>query len=248
MKTRTRRATVLVATGALGLGGLAIAAPALAGANPFGQPTVAASGPGPGWRGGDGAGAAMNRGTGTGSGVGMGSGVGTMARDGSCLDPAVTAAKGTLTDQQKSTLAAIAQEEKLAHDLYVAFAGRYDVTVFDRIAAAETQHLTTVRTLLDRYGLADPTADKPAGQFSDPAVQATYDRLLTQGQASQAAALQVGVTVEQTDIDDLRSALSGLTAPDVKQVYTRLLAASQHHLTAVRPPLLPGLLGRWSTS
>jgi hypothetical protein len=42
----------------------------------------------------------------------------------------------------------------------------------------------------------------------------------------------VGQTVEQTDIDDLRTALNGLTAPDVRQVYARLLAASQHHLAA----------------
>jgi hypothetical protein len=169
---------------------------------------------------------------------GPGMGTGTMSRDGSCLDPAVTAAQGTLTGQQKTTLVAMAQEEKLAHDLYVAFAGRYDVVIFDRIAAAETHHLTVVWILLDRYGLSVPTAGRPAGQFSDPAVQATYDRLLAQGQGSQAAALQVGQTVEQTDIADLRAALDGLTAPDVKQVYNRLLVASQQHLTAFQ---------RWST-
>jgi hypothetical protein len=137
-----------------------------------------------------------------------------------------------LTEQQKTTLTAMAQEEKLAHDLYTAFAAKYDAVVFDRIAASETQHLTAVRTLLDRYGLADPTVGKAAGQFSDPAVQATYDRLLAQGQASEAAALQVGQTVEKTDIDDLRAAQDGLTAADVRQVYEHLLAASQHHLTA----------------
>ncbi len=224
MKTTTRRAAVLVAAGALGLGGLAVAAPAVAGVGPFGQPAAVSADPGPAWHG-------ANR---TGNGVGMGgaAGMGTTARDGSCGGLAVTAAKGTLTEQQKSTLAAMAQEEKLAHDLYAAFADKYPVAVFDRIAAAETQHLTAVRTLLDRYGLADQTAGKPAGQFSDPAVQASYDKLLAQGQANQAAALQVGQTVEQTDIADLRAALTGLTAPDVQQVYGHLLAASQHHLTA----------------
>ncbi len=232
MKTTTRRAAVLVAAGALGLGGLAVAAPALAGANPFGHPMVAASNPGPGWRGGDGTGPDIN------GGPDMRTGMGAMARDGSCLDPAVTAAKGTLTEQQKTTLAAMANEEKLAHDLYTAFAARFDAALFDRLATAETQHLTAVRTLLDRYGLTDPTAGKPAGQFSDPAVQATYDRLLAQGQAGQTAALQIGRQVEQTDINDLRAALDGLTAPDVQQVYNRLLAASQQHLTAFQ---------RWST-
>ena len=151
----------------------------------------------------------------------------------------MTAAKGTLTVAQKSTLAAMAQEEKLAHDLYAAFAARYDAMIFDRVAIAELQHLTAVRSLLDRYGLADPTAGMPAGQFSDPAVQTRYDQLLARGQASQAAALEVGRQVEQAGIDALRAGLDGLTAPDVRQVYTRLLAASQHHLAA---------FARWSTT
>src|SRR6266545_4238817 len=232
MKTTTRRAAVLVAAGALGLGGLAVAAPAVAGMGPFGQPTVAASDPGPGWRGGNGMG--PGNGMGMGSGNGMRAGMGTNARDGSCAGLAVTAATGTLTEQQRTTLAAMAQEEKLAHDLYTAFADRYPAVVFDRIAASETRHLTAVRTLLARYGLADPTAGKPAGQFSDPAVPGSYDKLLAQGQANQAAALKVGETVEQTDIADLQAALNGLTAPDVRQVYTTLLTASRHHLTALQ--------------
>jgi hypothetical protein len=223
MRKTTRRAAVLVAAGALGIGGVAVAAPALAGMGPFAGQPVAAATPGPGWSGG-----------GMGSGYGMGGSgmMGAGARDGTCLDPSITAAKGTLTEQQKTTLGAMAQEEKLAHDLYTAFAGKYDVVVFDRIAASETRHLTAVRTLLARYGVADPTAGKAAGQFSDPTVQATYDKLLAQGGGNQVAALQAGVTVEQTDIADLTAALNGLSAPDVTQVYGQLRAASQHHLAA----------------
>jgi len=219
MKATKRWAALVVAAGALGLGALLVAAPAVAGANPFGNPAAVAGNPGPGWGGGNGAG----------SNNGAGSGI--TLRDGSCLTPPAT---GTLTDQQKATVAAMTQEQKLSQDLYTAFAARYDLAVFDRIAAAETQHLTAVRTLLDRYGIADPTAGKPAGQFSDPAVQADYDRLLAQGQASQAAAVQVGQQVEQRAIDALQAALGGLSAPDVKQVYTRLLAAEQQHLTALQ--------------
>jgi hypothetical protein len=229
MKTRTRRTAVLVAAGALGLGGLAVAAPALAGMGPFAGSPVASATPGPGW-----SGHGMGDGYGMGNGYGMGGSgmMGAGTRDGTCLDPAVSAVKGTLTEQQKTTLASMVQEEKLAHDLYTAFAGKYDAVVFDRIAASETRHLDAVRTLLSRYGVADPTADKAAGQFSDPTVQATYDKLLAQGQTSQTAAMKAGVTVEQTDIADLTAALNGLSAPDVKQVYTQLRMASQHHLSA----------------
>jgi hypothetical protein len=169
--------------------------------------------------------------------MGAGAGIGAGARDGTCQGLA-NVPSGTLTEPQKATLAAMAQEEKLAHDLYVAFGAKYPAVIFDRIAAAETQHLTVVRTLLSRYGLADPTANMVAGKFSDPAVQATYDRLLKQGSADVAAALKVGQEVERTDIADLRAALEGLTAPDVKQAYTHLLNASQHHLAAFE---------RWST-
>jgi hypothetical protein len=227
MRIRTRRAAILVTTGALALGGVAVAVPALAGSGPSGTPSAAATQPGPGRHhdmgNGDGTGQGNRMGQGNGMGNGMGNG------DGSCLS---NVPSGTLTAPQRSTLAAMAQEEKLAHDLYVAFADRYDAAVFDRIARSETRHLSAVRTLLERYSLADPTADKPAGQFGDPTVQATYDRLLAQGGTGLAAALEVGRQVETSDITDLRAALEGLTAPDVTQLYTHLLHASQRHLAA----------------
>ena len=216
MKTLTRRTATLVAAGALGLGGLAVAAPALAGAGPFapGPSSTATANPGYG----------MGYGMGRGHGMGYGYGV--------CNLLPVTAQQGTLTAAQKTTLASMAQEEKLAHDLYAAFAARYDALVFDHIAAAETQHLDTVRTLVERYAVSDPTANQPAGKFTDDATQAAYDKLLAQGGQSLTAALTAGQQVERDDIADLEAAMNGLTAPDVKQVYTNLLAASQRHLTA----------------
>ncbi|MCZ7436680.1 DUF2202 domain-containing protein [Micromonospora sp. WMMC241] len=223
MRTTTRRTMILVAAGALGLGGVAVAAPALAGAGPFDRPAATAS-PGDAWGGG------MGHGARNGAGGMMGSGA--MGRDGQCAGLSITAQQGALTDAQKSILAAMAQEEKLAHDLYLAFGAKYDLVVFDHIAYSEAQHLTTVRTLLQRYDVADPTASMTDGKFSDPAVQATYDKLLAEGNASQPAALGVGRKVEQTDIADLKAAFTGLSAPDVTHVYTNLLAASERHLAA----------------
>lgn len=236
MKTTTRRMVALAAVGALGLGGLAAAAPALAGVDLLGRPAGAAA-PGPGGPGGNGPGmpgggpGMPGNGPGWRDGDGPG-GPGRMAGDGTCLGPAATAEQGTLTEDQRNTLGAMAQEEKLAHDLYADFAGRYDAAIFDRIAAAELQHLAAVRTLLGRYELTDPTEGVPAGQFSDATVQATYDQLLARGRENLAAALQVGQDVEQADIDALGAALDGLNAPDVQRTYTHLRTASQHHLAA----------------
>jgi hypothetical protein len=165
---------------------------------------------------------------GAGQAAGMGPGAGQYP---DCQGLAA-APSGTLTSTQKATLAAMAEEEKLAHDLYTAFAARYDAPVFDRIAAAETRHLAAVRTLLKRYGVADPTAGKATGSFASATIQTTHDRLLNQGSASQQAALGVGVTVERDDIAALQQARSGLTTPDVRQLYSHLLTASRRHLTA----------------
>jgi hypothetical protein len=115
--------------------------------------------------------------------------------DGTCDLLTITAAKGTLTDPQRTTLASLAQEEQLAHDLYVAFAARYDAVIFDRIAVAEERHLATLR--MGRYAVTDPTAGQPAGRFTDR----------RSGQLRQAAGRRietedctgVGRTVEQTD-------------------------------------------------
>ncbi|WP_127508045.1 ferritin-like domain-containing protein [Actinoplanes solisilvae] len=217
MKATTRRRTITAFTvGALGLGGIAVAGPALAGGDMFVGSRMAAAQQGPGG----------------GNGYGYDTPMGTRMRDGACLGAGVTTAQGTLTDQQKNTLVAMAQEEKLAHDLYAAFAARHPAPIFDRIATAETQHLSAIRTLLARYGVSDPTAGASAGTFDDSSAQATYDRLLARGTAGQAAAFQVGQEVERADIADLREALTGLTAADVTQVYQRLLTASRRHLTA----------------
>jgi hypothetical protein len=126
----------------------------------------------------------------------------------------------------------MAEQEKLAHDLYTAYAARYDARIFDQITVAETRHLAAVRALLDRYGVPDPTAGKAAGQFASTSVKATYDRLLAQGSGGEQAALKAGVTVEQAQVAALRKALKGLTAADVQQVYNRLLTTSQRHLEA----------------
>ncbi|MFJ9539724.1 DUF2202 domain-containing protein [Streptomyces sp. NPDC101225] len=161
-----------------------------------------------------------------------GNGVGDTRRDGGCTGSGAPAPQGTLTAAQKTTLARMAEEEKLAHDLYTAFADRYDVRIFERIASAETSRLTAVRSLLDRYDVTDPTAGKATGAFTDPAVRATYDRYLKQGDGSLNAALNTGRAVEADDIAALHHALTGLTAPDARQIYGNLLAASERHQEA----------------
>ena len=176
--------------------------------------------------------AADGRGQNAGNGAGKGPNADGERGPGSCDDCDVE--MGELTDEQAAGLRFMGNEEKLAHDVYTAFAELYGVPIFSNIAESEARHQQAVEITLDRYGLEDRAIDLPAGEFSDPLFASLYDSLIVQGSTSLEDAMAVGVLIEETDIADLESRLEGLeqTAPDVHQMYSHLLAASQNHLAA----------------
>lgn len=141
-------------------------------------------------------------------------------------------ATAPLTGMQAADLRAMAEEEKVARDLYRAFAARYPSAVWDRIAAAEAAHLAAIRTLLARHGVADPTAGRPNGSFASAAAQAMYARLIAAGSVGEAAAFGIGRTVELDDIAKLDAARARATQTAVRQVYSNLWRASMQHLRA----------------
>lgn len=131
------------------------------------------------------------------------------------------------------TLQFAREEERMARDLYQAFADKYDGALpFSMIVHSEQQHFDAVGALLERYDVADPAAGKKAGTYADPAIQQLYDGWLADGRKSLDAAYDVGVALEKRDIADLEATLESVTQTDVRQVFTRLLYASQHHLAA----------------
>lgn len=147
--------------------------------------------------------------------------------------PAPTTATATADAALVKNLTYMRDEERLARDLYRAFADLYpDVPAFARIANSEQQHFDAIGVLLTRYGLADPSADKAAGVFGDAALQAEYDRLLALGKESLAKAYEAGTEVEEMDIADLDKAIDATTAADAKRVFQNLRNGSEHHLAA----------------
>lgn len=149
---------------------------------------------------------------------------------GDCMT--TTLASGTLTDLERSELIALTGEEKLAHDVYVTLSAKFPtVTEFARIANSETMHWNAMRSLLSKYGIADPTAGYGVGEFANVARVTQYKDLVAQA-TDTTSALKVGVAIENLDIADLNDLLKTVTAPDVKQVLSNLLRASQMHLAA----------------
>lgn len=140
--------------------------------------------------------------------------------------PLAGAASGDVDAQ----LLCLIEEEKLAHDFYTVLGDLWGGNVFTNIAASEISHQDGVASLLVKYDLADPRSEE-VGVFTDPNLQALYDQLVAEGSQSRAAAIDVGILIEQTDIADLQSTLDG--APDdVAVVVERLLRGSKNHLAA----------------
>ena len=136
--------------------------------------------------------------------------------------------KATPTTAEADGLIFMREEERLAEDVYRALYARWNLQVFANIANAEASHTASVKTLLDRYRLADPVAGRVAGTYQNVAIQALYTSLVAQGSRSLVEALIVGATIEDLDIADLRARAS--TTPDIALVYANLDKGSRNHL------------------
>jgi hypothetical protein len=145
---------------------------------------------------------------------------------------AIVAPAGPLTADEIAGLLFMREEEKVARDVYLTLDQAWDFQVFGNIARSEQSHMDAVKTLLDRYGIADPAAGNDIGQFSNPDLQALYDDLTAQGQQSLAEALRVGALIEETDIADLMDEVAAADHSDIERVYGQLLQGSGNHLRA----------------
>ena len=137
---------------------------------------------------------------------------------------------GELTASEKEGLLFMAEEEKLAEDVYLALNEKWNLRVFDNIGRAERTHEAAVKTLLERYSLPDPT--KGAGEFSNEKLQALYDDLVSRGSSSQEDALWVGAAIEEIDILDLEERMAQTDREDILLVYDNLKKGSENHLRA----------------
>jgi hypothetical protein len=137
---------------------------------------------------------------------------------------------GTLTTEEIDGLMWMREEEKLAHDVYVALYDLWQVPIFSNISRAELTHTDSVKTILDRYQLEDPAIDTPDGVFTNPDIQALYNDLVAQGSESLIEALKVGALIEDLDIFDLQALATD--TPDIALLYANLEKGSRNHMRA----------------
>lgn len=120
----------------------------------------------------------------------------------------------TLDAAEETHLIFMREEEKLARDVYLTFAGMYpDQPVFNAIATTSEQtHTDTIRDKLAQFNITDPnprTNDLPEsiGVFTGETYGAYFDEKFRQltdyGMQSELHALYVGALIEELDMHDI---------------------------------------------
>ena len=155
------------------------------------------------------------------------------SRNGNNICPRLAASfvQQPLSAEEAAKLLFMREEEKLSMDVYQALYQKWQVRIFDNIAASEKRHFDALGTLIVRYELSDP-AKSTHGEFTDPDLQKLYTDLHAKGMLSFLDALEVGVAIEEKDIDDLKDAISVTDNKDILMVYGNLMNGSLSHLAA----------------
>lgn len=133
-----------------------------------------------------------------------------------------------ISEKQIADLEFMYEEEKMARDLYARLGEEWKLPAFENISQSETQHMSALEALFDKYNLEKP-ASTPE-EYNNRELAAAYTEFLARGLESEAA-LELGKKLEIKDIADLEEVMVG--APeDFKAVYANLKRGSENHLEA----------------
>lgn len=140
--------------------------------------------------------------------------------------------KGIATaDATESQLVYLIEEEKLAHDVYTAMFDLWGSRVFGNILKSEETHQSQVLTVMNTRDIADPRKTQ-LGVFVNSDLQDLYNQLIAKGSKSALDAYEVGVAIEELDIDDLTKMLATAKDADVIAMMENLRKGSENHLRA----------------
>ena len=167
---------------------------------------------------------------------------------------ASTELDGTMLDfNEQSHLIFMREEEKLARDVYLTLGTMYpDSAIFGKIDDSEQIHATSVKNMIEKYGLQDPNTNDNVGTYTGEDYgwyfTEKYNLLVERGSISELEALYVGAFIEELDLMDINqcpqvivetdNGINDVTEcgkiytdnADVDNLYASLLDGSDSHL------------------
>lgn len=146
---------------------------------------------------------------------------------GMSMDPSST----LISEQEEALLRYMREEEKLARDVYNYLADLYDINVFPNIAGSEQKHVDFTLDVMSQYDV-DDLGNDISGVYTDPVLQDLYADLIEKGSLSLIDALEVGATIEDLDIYDLRESSLQTDNADLINLFNLLECGSRNHMRA----------------
>ena len=138
-----------------------------------------------------------------------------------------------LSAAEEDAVLYLREEEKLARDVYLMLAEKWQLPIFANIASAEQKHMDMVFKVIEVHGLIDPITDDAIGSFTDPVLDGLYDQLVSIGEGSLIDALAVGAEIEDMDLADLYYLIDEVTVNEhILLVAYNLAKGSRNHLRA----------------
>ncbi len=137
------------------------------------------------------------------------------------------------SDEQINSLIYIAQEEKLARDVYATLYEVWNIQKFNNILNSEINHQQQAMNILTSYNIQTPVIPTERWIFTIPELTSLYNELIEQWKISSQEAMNVGISIEQKDIQDIENMMKFFDDyPDILQVLQNLLDGSKRHLQA----------------
>lgn len=134
----------------------------------------------------------------------------------------------SLSEDDKSALLFMLEEEKLARDTYIYLNDLWAINQFNNIKDSEQTHMNLVEDLLIQNNIE--YSIEPVGEFQNQTLQNFYDQFVIDGAISSSNAMQIGATIEDVDIKDLQDFLDITTHLDLVAVFESLQCGSRNHL------------------
>ena len=146
--------------------------------------------------------------------------------------------KETLSSQEIDGMLYLVENEKLLCDYFTVMYEKHKLPLFNQLAMNEQRHLNIISVKIDRYDLENPADQKPAGQFVNPQLQASYDQLIEIGNTGVYSALIAAVQKVERDVVDIPAIISTFEGnDDVVHVISGILLESQDNLDALKAEL-----------
>jgi len=141
-----------------------------------------------------------------------------------CLE---TVNDSSFTVEEIESLYFMAEEEKLARDVYLELFDQWGSKSFYNISQSEQQHVNAVTNLLEGSGQSLPATLNRLGEFENQELQNLFNELMDLGSQSLVEALKVGALIEEVDIEDIdKLRVTVVSHPAINFVYNALREGS----------------------